>query len=111
MPHANIWVRKDDWEAWESIEDKPAFIHRSIINYGMGEDAPEAVKDRADEEIAMLNKVDELADSIELADRITAEEIINEKKITSAMPVAVCKIHGTPLSKFGGCLQKGCKYA
>lgn len=30
MPHVNLYVRQDDWEAFEAIPDKPAWLHRSI---------------------------------------------------------------------------------
>lgn len=30
MPRVNIYIRNEDWEAWEAIKDKPEFIHNSI---------------------------------------------------------------------------------
>jgi hypothetical protein len=30
MPRVNIYIRNEDWEAWQSIEDKPEFIHDAI---------------------------------------------------------------------------------
>ena len=32
MPHVNIWIRKKDWAAWESLEDKPTFLHEALQN-------------------------------------------------------------------------------
>lgn len=30
MPHANIWIRKSDWEKWQQLKDKSAFIHSAL---------------------------------------------------------------------------------
>ena len=30
MPHVNIWIRKDDFPRWESIKDKPLFLHNAL---------------------------------------------------------------------------------
>jgi hypothetical protein len=30
MPHANIWIRVEDWEKWKSIKDVPCFIHAAL---------------------------------------------------------------------------------
>jgi hypothetical protein len=30
MPHVNIWIRRDDFDAWESIKDKPEFLHDAL---------------------------------------------------------------------------------
>lgn len=30
MPHANIWVRRADWEKWEAIEKKSEFISNAL---------------------------------------------------------------------------------
>lgn len=30
MPHANIWIRKDDWQAWQNVADKPKFLHDAL---------------------------------------------------------------------------------
>lgn len=30
MPQANIWIRKDDWDKWKSIGNKPDFIHDAL---------------------------------------------------------------------------------
>lgn len=32
MPHVNIWVRKDDEDLWNAIEDKPTFLHDALSN-------------------------------------------------------------------------------
>jgi hypothetical protein len=30
MPHANVWIRKKDWAAWQSLENKSEFLHNSL---------------------------------------------------------------------------------
>lgn len=30
MPRVNIYIRKDDWEEWQMIDDVPEFITRAI---------------------------------------------------------------------------------
>ncbi len=30
MPRVNIWIRKEDWEKWEAVENKPALIATAI---------------------------------------------------------------------------------
>lgn len=30
MPKVTIWIRVEDWESWQSIENKPGFIHDAI---------------------------------------------------------------------------------
>lgn len=30
MPRATIWIRKEDWPAWEAIQDKPEWLHERL---------------------------------------------------------------------------------
>lgn len=30
MPRVNVYIRKEDWEAWESLADKPDWLHQSL---------------------------------------------------------------------------------
>jgi hypothetical protein len=30
MPHANIWIRVEDWDKWQALPDKPDWIHRNL---------------------------------------------------------------------------------
>ncbi len=30
MPHANIWIRRDNFEAWKDIEEKSDFVNFAI---------------------------------------------------------------------------------
>ena len=38
MPHANIWIRKENEEAWESIQEKSEWLN-DILS-GLGSEAP-----------------------------------------------------------------------
>lgn len=30
MPHINLYVKNDDWAAYEAIKDKPKWLHKAI---------------------------------------------------------------------------------
>ena len=30
MPRVDVWIRKDDWDRWEKIKDKPLFLHNML---------------------------------------------------------------------------------
>lgn len=30
MPHANIWIRKEDYELWDAIEKKSDWLHNRL---------------------------------------------------------------------------------
>lgn len=30
MPDRHVWIRKDDLYIWESLKDKPQFIHEAL---------------------------------------------------------------------------------
>lgn len=99
MPRVNIYIRNRDYKAWESIGDKPAFIHTSVINYGLqDEEAPQAVKDIAEADLAKQPE--------------PASVYTHIVKTKSSEPnAALCKTHGTNLDDRGKCLIKGCKYS
>jgi hypothetical protein len=107
MPRVNIYIRNEDYEAWESIEAKPKFIHMSIVNYGlMGETASPAVVDVAERDYAKHVKPDlpKVSDG-------TLAPLVKSLAQTGKPPKNICKVHGTRLDDRGRCLQKGCKYA
>lgn len=40
MPHATIWIRREDWETWISIENKAEWVHGALkprVNNSMRE--------------------------------------------------------------------------
>lgn len=30
MPRVDIWIRKEDWQKWQSIKDKPEWLHEHL---------------------------------------------------------------------------------
>lgn len=30
MPKVTIWIREEDYEAWQGVKDKPALIHKVL---------------------------------------------------------------------------------
>lgn len=30
MPRVDVWIRKEDWEKWKAITNKPEFISQAI---------------------------------------------------------------------------------
>lgn len=131
MPRVNIYIRKEDLEKWEAIGDKPSFIHDAIrvqdstlhgTMYPKGETEIPGGK-----VIANSTNIKENKDGT-----ITAIDPSKHSSFTRKPPViktaqeamtriaqahtdkdyhGLCKIHGTPLTDKGKCLQKGCKYA
>lgn len=89
MPHVNLWIRNIDWDKWNAIEDKPAWLHLALN----GTDVP------------VINKA--------IKERVEIEKVLDNIPIIP-LPTPVrklCKIHGLPLDDRDRCLQKGCKYA
>lgn len=35
MPHANIWIRKEDVDKWQALEKKSEFIHNALNDGGV----------------------------------------------------------------------------
>lgn len=79
MPRVNIYIRNDDIEHWEAIEDKPLFIHDSILSHTL----------------AASTSVYSTTDGIK-------EDI---QKINEGKNIELCK-HGYP--KNGWSCKKGC---
>lgn len=36
MPQANVWIKKENWDYWQAIDDKSVFINSMIHHYGIG---------------------------------------------------------------------------
>lgn len=43
MPNKTIYIRKEDLDKWESIEDKPGFIHNALSDSGRPQTLDEAI--------------------------------------------------------------------
>jgi hypothetical protein len=79
MPHANIWIREDDWELWTAIEKKSEFISEAL------------------NQIPDNNKVNQNIKTIDNA-------IDKVKKVATTNEIKLCKHH----SALGLC-KYGCK--
>jgi hypothetical protein len=91
MPRVNVYIRNEDYKSWESIKDKPTFLHNAI-----------ELKDRYLE----LSTADKQELKIKL-ENIPVEMNTPARRLDNGL----CKVHGLPLDARGRCLQKGCKYA
>lgn len=54
MPHVNVWIRKEDYDKWLSIDDKPRWLHDALS--GTGKDYTKAVVERKKIEKIILGK-------------------------------------------------------
>lgn len=79
----NIYIRKEDEEAWELVEDKPEWIHNNLRGQKLS-----GVK---------VTEVIKKVDDIKIPDHVY--QAFDK----------TCK-NGHIIGKFGKCLEKGCKY-
>lgn len=93
MPHANIWIRKEDEEKWERIPNKSEFIH--IVLNGPTSEMRKVTQELADIQAKVPIVVNEK----------TARAI--RKNAVDNQPTQVCE----HFQSKGSCLQKGCKYS
>lgn len=111
MPRASVWIRNDDWEKWQLIDNKAELISQAInrseitVVTRKGElktkqtihppaDSPAIVMDAATEE----------------ASHITAKSYSGANEAVAKIKKTFCP-DGHYLGTSGKCLQKGCKYA
>ncbi len=87
MPQQTIYIRKDDMPKWKALEKKSEFLHNALNNIQRNARAT-TLQERADGK----------GESVELPPTF--------KKGTN-----LCNIHNLPMTVYGKCLQKGCKYA
>lgn len=92
----NIYIRKEDEEAWANIPDKPQWIHDGLNKELLLEGKWLNIK-----ELKVVNTPAEI-------DPILIPQVA---KNIDRYSNGLCKIHSTPLDSRGKCLQKGCRYA
>ena len=90
MPHRNIWIRKEDVENWDSIDDKPEWLHMNLHK------GYKVVREHEDGSGAIYNVTEQpkIIKTKEDAQKIIAQE--------------VCSGHDHMRMDCG---RKGCKYA
>lgn len=86
MPHANIWVRKENEEKWLSVKDKSAWVN-SILE--------EVDKPGLEEPVKNVSKPKSYA---------------NKRPETSRVEIRTCKSGHQTLREDRKCMTKGCKY-
>lgn len=103
MPRKNIYIRNEDADRWEAIENKSEFIHNALQPFGTLKTAGAPVE----------LKVTGLPDLLKKpkGDYKLPEGLVTEVPKTSRFDGPLCKIHNLPLDARGKCLQKGCKYS
>jgi hypothetical protein len=65
MPHANIWIREDDWELWTAIEKKSEFISEAL-NSGTNNGTEPIEKPITKQINNVIDKVKKVADANEI---------------------------------------------
>lgn len=84
MPQVTVYIRNKDLPKWKSVIKKSEFIHKALW-------------------------VDETPMYVQT---LNINPVIKPiKKSSSTSSARLCKIHGTPLTTNGKCLQKKCKYS
>lgn len=90
MPRVNIYIRNEDWDAWEAIADKPEFIHGALT---------------------VLSSPGHARLYAEIAERMIDQQPPPPKPdLTQAKISGVCK-NGHLLGPNGKCMAKGCKFS
>ena len=106
MPKVMIWIRKEDWERWKGIADKPEFISNALHGVSRvvakGTLYPELIVPTTNIENAVAKVYDPILKEIDEG---------TPTPLAKRLQNGICKIDGTPLDKRGKCLQKGCKNA
>ena len=74
MPRINLYVKQEDWEAFQAITDKPAWLHNAIqgLNY-VSILTPE---DKSTEDVSILTPVQPNIEDIEDDDAVPEDELI-----------------------------------
>lgn len=127
MPHANIWIRRQNQGRWDAIDDKSAWVNAMLKESApsrstmlAGNEAPYPASDIFKKESVGKDDRDypvikPLAHPWEPVDEDTTLKAVKELHRQQNNPrfsgaIASCKIHGIPLDARGRCMQKGCRY-
>lgn len=90
MPRVNIYLSKEDYVLWEQLDNRSKFVSE-VLNIRLGVSSVPSEPERP----TMI---------------VSASDVpMTPKNPSQLKSVEVCKIHGTPLTQFGKCMQKGCK--
>ena len=85
MPHANIWIRKENEVAWSNLKDKSAWVNAHLSR---------------NNQIKQQN----------LNERTQAKIDDIKEKLYPSTPIVVCRMHHLPVEEGRRtCMTKGCK--
>lgn len=101
---ATIYIRKQNEAKWNAIADKSTWINTLLDN---------------SDDTSLYGKVRTVAPEVGPMVTVLSQDLpdlaLDATKGTAVSTLRPdngdCKIHGTPLTDNGKCLQKGCKYA
>jgi hypothetical protein len=94
-----VYIRKQNWLKFEQEEKKAELINNLLTNHY--KDTP-------------YDNIPETLNFVSASDKPQKRESSYTFKEQPSIPVKgvnLCKIHNLPLTVYGKCLQKGCKYA
>lgn len=99
MPKVSFYLRNEDLDSWKAITKKTEFIHNAIYGH------IDSVFEEHNKNIVLSEVIESPVEAKKTISRLLDERMAIKEKYK------VCKIHGTPLTEMGKCLQKGCKFA
>lgn len=100
MPSVPVYIRKDDFDKWNAIESKSEFISNALNNL------PYTPTTQTKEH----NTVKQIT-SFNSTSQPSNDSSFSPEKAAMRKGTNLCKIHNLPMTVYGKCLQKGCKYA
>ena len=100
MPHANVWIRKRDYEAWTALENKSEFIHNALNRQHFVDGAERAISTPMYESDITLEEARTWTANVKGLDGLIKEKNVKFCKNSHPIPDGQYK-----------CLGKGCKYA
>jgi hypothetical protein len=101
MPHANVWIRKEDWEKWQALDSKSEFIHFALN--------PEKYQYKTTYQKAAEDFNAEVVDNARKIKNNT-QNPVGEAKPTRNSAGFCANGHPIPDGR-SKCMGKGCKYS
>jgi hypothetical protein len=117
MPQRSVYIREEDDDKWLALKSKAEFIHNALNPEegfwakGLPKENKPIKTPRVPGDPKQVITPNMIIHTPKDAEKALAHAIRGDEAAADMMGVKLCKIHGTPLTKFGKCLIKGCKYA
>lgn len=87
LKQKTVYFREEDLESWAAVENKAQWLHDHL----------------SVEKPVTVFKTTPIP--------VSAEVVSEDVTLVKPRGANLCKVHGLPLTLYGKCLQKGCKYA